>query len=190
MNAAKQATWLFFAMIALACSGWYFASRDTVVKLDEQTLATTADSVVIGLTVRQFDAKGSLANFLESPEMQHIPEKNTNLFKSPHIVLAQENQPAWDIRSEKAQSINKGEQITFIKKVIIHQGKDAHTEDSTFKTEELTYFPKQKFATTALAIVFEQAGSIVHSTGMNAYLNDKHIELLGKAHATYQPKHA
>jgi lipopolysaccharide export system protein LptC len=190
MNAAKQATWLFFAMIALACSGWYFASTEAVTKLDEKTLATTADSVVMGLTVRQFDTKGTLANFLESPEMQHIPEKNTNLFKSPHIILAQENQPAWDIRSETAHSINKGDQITFIKKVIIHQGKDEHTQESTFKTEELTYFPKQKFATTARAIVFEQPGSIVYSTGMNAYLQDKHIELLGKAHATYEPKHA
>lgn len=190
MNAAKQAIWLFFTMIALACSGWYFAISPLIVKLDDQTLANTADSVVSNLTVRQFDAEGMLVNFLESPEMQHVPDKNTNLFKSPHIILKQENQTSWDIRSKKAQSINKGEQITLVENVIIHQDKSEHTQESTFKTEELTYFPKQKLASTALAVVFEQAGSIVHAIGMKAYLEDKHVELLSKARATYEPNHA
>ena len=190
MNAAKQATWMFFLMIALACSGWYFASSTAIVKLDADTLANTADSIVIGLTVRQYTVTGSLANFLESPEMQHIPDKNTHLFKSPHIILNQENQPSWDIRSLKAESINKGDQITFIKKVVIHQDKSEKNQESTFKTEQLLYFPKQKFATTKRAITFEQPGSTVHSKGMNAYLEDKRVELLNKAHAIYLPNHA
>lgn len=190
MNAAKQATWLFCLMITLACSGWYFAISTTKVKLDDETLANTADSIVLGLTIRQFSTNGLLANFLESREMQHIPDKDINLFTSPHIIVSQENQAAWDIRSDKAQSINKGEKITFIKDVVIHQDKSEKAQESTFKTEELVYFPKQKFASTALAVVFEQPGSTIHSTGMNAYLEDKHVELLGKTRAIYKPNHA
>lgn len=188
MNAAKHAVWLFVTLLALACSGWYFSGSDLIIKLDEETLANTADSIVIGLEVRQFNAEGKLLNFLESPEMQHIPKEDTNLFTSPHFLLGQENQPNWDIRSNKAKSINKGDQITFIEKVVIHQDKGERNEESTLKTEELLYFPKQKFATTALAVVFEQPGSVVNSIGMNAYLEDKHVELLGKAHAIYKPK--
>lgn len=190
MNAAKQAAWLFCTMIALACSGWYFASSPAVMKLDEKTLLGMPDSIVTGLTVRQFSPEGTLANFLETPEMESIPQKNTHLLKSPHIILNQKDQQGWDIRSEKAESINRGQQITFINQVVIHQNKGLHNQESTFRTEELTYFPKKKFATTALAIIFEQPGSIVHSTGMNAYLEDKRVELLSKTRATYEPSHA
>ena len=58
MIAAKQAAWLFITMIALACSGWYFAGSATTFKLDEHTLSTTTDMVVNNLTVHQFDKDG------------------------------------------------------------------------------------------------------------------------------------
>ncbi len=190
MNAAKQAVWLFFSMILLACSGWYFSSSETVIKLDDITLSETPDSIVTYLIVRQYSSTGLLTTFLESPEMTSIPKENTHLMKQPHVVFHQKNQSSWEIRSEKAHSINKGEQITFINKVIIHQDKSLRNQETTFRTEALTYFPKKKFATTALAISFEQPGSIVHSTGMNAYLNNKHVQLLSKTRATYEPDKA
>jgi len=190
MNAAKQAAWLFCAMIALACSGWYFASTPVLVRMDEQTLANTPDYVINGFVVRQFDANGVLINFMESPELQHIPNQDANLIKAPHIIVKQDNQPAWDIRSMLAKAVNRGDSITFTKQVVIHQDKGDNTQASTFKTEELVYFPKKKYATTAAAVMFEQPGSIVHATGMNAWLEDKHVELLGKTRATYEPNHA
>jgi len=190
MNAAKQAVWLFFILITLAGSGWYFSGSSDKNRLDEKTLATTADTIVKGLTVRQYDTEGKLANLLESPEMHHIPDNNTNLLYSPHIVIAQVNQPAWDIQSQKARSIQGGEQITFLGKVIIHQDKGERVQESTMRTDSLDYFPHKKFAATSLAVIFEQPGSIVQAIGMNAYLDEKRVELLGKARATYVPSHA
>lgn len=190
MNAARQAAWLFCAMIALACSGWYFAGTPAPAKLDDQTLANTPDYVIHGFAVRQFDAQGVLINFMESPELQHIPNQDANLIKSPHITVKQDDQPAWDIRSGHAKAINRGESITFMKQVVIHQEKGSKTQASTFKTEELVYFPKKKYATSSVAVIFEQPGSVVHANGMNAYLEDKHVELLGKTRATYEPNHA
>ncbi|MGQ3891249.1 LPS export ABC transporter periplasmic protein LptC [Legionella sp. CNM-4043-24] len=190
MNAARQAAWLFCAMIALACSGWYFASTPVPVKLDEQTLANTPDYVIQGFALRQYDAKGTLINFIESPRLEHIPNQDTNLISSPHITVKQDDLPAWDIRSEQAKAINRGDSITFTKNVIIHQGKGRSNQPSTFKTEELVYFPKKKYATSNAAVIFEQPGSVVHANGMNAWLEDRHVELLGKTHATYEPDHA
>lgn len=189
MNAVKQGMWLFFALIACVWSGWYFSRSLSIIPLDAQTLASTPDAIVSGLTIRQFNDQGHLINLLESPKMQHIPNQNTNLFESPHIILTQDNQPSWDIRSQKAHATNKGEQINLSDNVIIHQNTNNSTKESTLKTEALTYFPKQKFATTPLAVSFEQAGSTIHAIGMNAYLDDKRVELLGKTQATYEPNH-
>lgn len=189
MNAAKQAAWLFFVMIILACSGWYFASTDEVVKLDPLTLAQTPDYIIKNLAVRQFNSEGQLVNYLSTPEMISIPNDNTHWLKQPSIILNQEGQTPWKITSEKAQSINRGEKITFLKQVIIHQDKGKHNQESTFKSEALIYFPKKKYATTEKAITFEQAGSVIHAIGMNANLATKHVQLLNKTQASFEPNH-
>ncbi|ASQ45515.1 LPS export ABC transporter periplasmic protein LptC [Legionella clemsonensis] len=188
MNAAKQAAWLFSALIALACAGWYFAGSTATAKLDETILSQSADTIVTNLTVRRFDEKGKLINYLHTPEMQHIPAENTNLLKMPQITINQPEQPAWQISSEYAKAIHGGEQITFMHHVVVHQNKGEHSQESTMKTEKLIYFSREKLATTDLAVSFEQPGSIVHSQGMKAYLADKRVQL-SRAHATYEPKH-
>lgn len=190
MNAAKQAAWLFCALVALACSGLYFASSTPVARLDDKILSLSADTIITNLTVRRFDTAGKIVNYLQTPEVQHIPNNNTHFFKSPHMKLSQADQPAWEISAKQAKAINGGEQITFIHDVIIHQDKSDRTQESTMKTEELSYFPKEKLASTELAVSFEQPGRIVHSEGMRAYLAKKRIQLLSQARATYEPKHA
>jgi len=189
MNASKQAAWLFLTLIALACSGWYFASEPPVIKLDTKTLSKTTDATVSHLTVRQYNAEGQLANSIQTPLMQHIPLNNTHVFQSPHIIIAQQDQPAWEINAQQATSLRGGEEITFIKDVVIHQAKNERTQESTLKTEEITYFPKDKFASTQKDVTFEQPGNIVHATGMKAYLAQKRVQLLGRARGTYEPNH-
>jgi lipopolysaccharide export system protein LptC len=54
-------------------------------------------------------------------------------------------------------------------------------------TEKVTYYPKEKKATTNLFVTFEQSGNIIESTGMNAYLDEKRVELLHGAKGSYAP---
>jgi lipopolysaccharide export system protein LptC len=190
MNAAKQAGWLFCVLVALACSGLYFASSPPIARLDDKTLSMTFDTLISKLTVRQFDANGKVANFMQTPEVKHIPGNNTHFCKSPKIMIAQPDQPAWEISAKQAQAINNGERINFIHDVLIHQNKSEHTQESTMKTEKLTYFPKEKLASTELAVRFVQPGSVVQALGMKAYLAEKRIQLLRQTQATYVPKHA
>ncbi len=189
MNAGRQAAWLFVALMALACSSWYFASTTPVAKLDDRTLSSTADAIITDLTVKKFDAKGQLANYLKTPLMHHIPFNNTHLLTTPLIIIAQQNQPAWEISAQQATSLHGGEEITFVNDVVIHQGKDAHTQESTLKTQVITYFAKDKVAKTEADVTYEQPGNIIQSTGMNAYLAEKRVQLLHQARGTYVPTH-
>ena len=188
MIATKQAAWLFAALICIACSSWYFASSPVVVMLDKHTLSTTADMVINNLTVHQFDTEGRLVNYLQTPLMRHISANNTHWFKTPHIVVSQQNQPAWDIHANQATALYGGQQITFNDSVVIHQEKDENTQESTFKTESITYFPKDKLATTLLDISYERPGHTVQATGMKAYLAEKRIKLLSQAKGTYEAR--
>lgn len=187
MNLAKQAIWLFLTLIMLACSGWYFANLETKVKLDTETLSSTIDTTVSKLTVRQFNKDGSLANLLVTPLMQHIPKGDVHLLASPRITVTQEDRPSWEIQSKKAKSFNGGEKIIFIQNVVVHQNPGDKTQESTLKTEEVTYFPKEKKATSDLLVTYEQPGNFIQSTGMNAYLDEKRVELLHQARGSYAP---
>lgn len=182
-------TWLLLALISMAVSGWYFASSTPMKRLDAKTLSTTADTVINELTVHQFDTNGRLVNYLKTPLMKHVAHENTNWIKEPHIIVTQDNQPAWEIRAQEATAVHGSQEITFNKNVVIHQNKDEHTEESTMTTEAITYFTKDKLATTPLEITYERAGSIVQSTGMRAYLADKRVVLLSNARGTYGPNH-
>ena len=188
MIAAKQTAWLFVALLCLACSGWYFTSAPVVKKLDEHTLSTTTDMVINYLTVHQFDKDGRLVNYIQTPLMHHTSQNNTHWLKAPHIVISQQNQPAWEIHAEQAIALYGGKEITFNQHVVVHQAPDKHTQESTFKTESITYFPKDKLATTLLDVTYEQPGNIVQARGMKAYLAEKRVKLLGQARGTYEAR--
>lgn len=189
MNAAKQAFYLFASLLLLASSGWYFASSSPKFKLDAHTLLTTTDTVINGINLRKYDLAGKLENSMQSPFMRHIPKDNTHWIKSPNIIINQPNQPSWEINAEQAIAVHGGEKITFSRQVWIHQGKGEKTTESTFTTEEVTYFPKTKLALTSKDVLFEQPGNRIQSKGMRANLEKKHIQLLGQARGVYAPKH-
>jgi lipopolysaccharide export system protein LptC len=191
MNAAKQAAWLFIALLCLAGSGWYFASSTPPLKIDTRSLNLTSDAIILNAEVKQFNDKGQLVHLLKAQELQHIPENDTYFMLTPYIRVAENiNEPAWEIRSERAKSFHGGDEITFFHQVVIHQNKTARQQESDLKTEQLVYYPKDKYATTSCRVIFQQPGTLVTSEGMHAYLEQKRVILTSRARATYEPNHA
>jgi lipopolysaccharide export system protein LptC len=187
MNTAKQLVWLFFTLVILACSGWYYSHTNLLMRLDSETLANSVETTVSQLKVRQFDTEGTLVNLLSTPTMQHIQNGDVYLFEHPHILVSQENQQPWDIHSKTGKAIAGGDRIIFAGNVIVRQ-KHGDNSQSTLKTEEVTYFPKEKKASTDLLVTYEQPGNIIQSKGMNAYLDEKRVELLHQARGSYVPE--
>ena len=104
-------------------------------------------------------------------------------------MIKQANQMPWDIQSERAIAVQGGDEITFIKNVIIHQSQGKNNQESTLRTEKIIYYPKIQKATTPLMGRFEQPGTVVSSKGMNVYLAEKRVELLNRARGRYAPTH-
>lgn len=190
MNTAKNASWLCVALIAVSAFCWYQArSKPHHQRLDEQTLSTTPDQQITRLTVHQFDATGRLIHQLTAPFMHHIPSQNKHWLKNPLIMITELHQPAWDIQSKEATSLTGFERITFQHDVLIHHAAYEKNQAGTISTDEISYIPNQKLATTDGDITWIQAGNAMHSTGMNAYLAELRIDLLHNPRATYEPMH-
>lgn len=187
MNTAKQLVLLLVTLSLLVGTGWHFSHHKIKFTLDNETLSTTADTIITNLSVKQFNEQGILINVLTTPFMEHIPKGDVHLLQNPHIVVAQDDAPSWDIRSLKAKAFDGGSRITFTDQVVVHQNQGNKTEESTLKTEEVTYYPKEKKATSKLLVTYERPGNLIQSKGMNAFLDEKRIELLHQARGHYDP---
>lgn len=187
MNILKQTSWLIISLLILLYSGWYFAQRETIVRLDSEALSTTIDTTITKLTLSQFDESGQLLNRLQTPLVEHLPKGDVHFLQTPAILITQDNQTPWEINSLRAISYNNGERIVFKDNVVINQRSGKKNQDSTLKTEEVTYFPNEKKATSDLLVTFEQPGHFIQSKGMIAYLDEKRVELLHQARGSYEP---
>lgn len=187
MNTLRQSLFILSLLAVLIYSGWHFSNKTQKFQLDNETLSSIPDYMVSNLQVKQFDKQGALANQLTAPYMEHIPKGDINLLQNPHVIVAQKDESTWDIRSLKAKAFNGGEKITFMEDVIIHQSEVEKGSESTMKTQEITYFPKEKRASTNLLVSFERPGNFIQSKGMNAFLDEKRIELLHQARGSYVP---
>lgn len=187
MNPIKSTIYLLITGVALSIFGWYYSNQHTTSLLDHHSLSSTVDTTITSLIVKQFNKEGLLANVMTTPLLEHLPQKKVHLIKSPYILINQKDQPAWEISSQRAKSFKGGQKIVFIRHVVVHQKTGYNTPESTLKTEEITYFPKEKKAVTDLFVTFEQPGNTMQSTGMNAYLDTKRVELLHGARGRYDP---
>lgn len=184
----RQYSWFCLAFVALLFSSWFFSRELPYKKLDAETLSVTPDMIIQGLTMRKFDERGKLANQLDAPFVQHFPKDDSHILQKPYIRIYQPDETAMEIRSAKAHSVQRGETITFIKNVIVDQVEANGVVASTLKTEKIIYQSKQKIASTDLPVTFEQAGNVVQSTGMTAWLEEKRVKLLSQARGRYVPK--
>lgn len=177
--------WMLLILIGLACLGWYFASAPSWTPVDEKTLAATPDATISQLTVRQFAMTGQLSHYLHTPRLNHVALNDAHYIHQPHVIIIQTNQPAWEIHAQQAIALHGGQKITFKQHVYIHQKKNATTSEKTLQTEQLTYYPHKKLASTRHEITFKQPGNIIQSIGMQAYLDENRVKLLSNARGSY-----
>lgn len=186
----RQYAWFCVAFVTLIISSWFFSRETALQKLDDHTLSITPDMFIHNITLRKFDANGKLINQLTSPYVQHFPKDDSHILKKPYIRIHQPDDSSMEIRSEKAHSVQGGEEITFTKQVMVDQLEANGTLISTLKTEKILYQAKSKIASTDLPVIFEKAGDVVQSTGMTAFLEEKRVKLLSQARGRYVPKHS
>lgn len=189
MNSLKQAIWIFCILIMLAGSSWYFAYTPPKIQLDSQALSTLPDAIIHQLTVHQYNEQGQLINHVVTPRLQHFAKDDQHVLDTPQIITTQQNQSKIEIHAQEAVAAHGGNIITLSKQVVITQKAHDQQPDSTLTTEELTYLPKEKLATTEKPVTLEQPGTVIHSIGMKANLATQHVVLLNQATGLYEPKH-
>jgi len=184
-----RGTWLGgCTLLSILSLTWQIMQHQSIPHLlDSDTLAKTSNVMIYDLQYRQYDTKGRMVHFLETPLMQHIPKHNQHLLTTPHIITNEVDQSPWDISAKEATAIEGTQKVTFHHNVNIRQEKADHS-DTLLHTEQLIYFPHQKKATSNAEVTLTQAENQVQSKGLEIDLATSHVRLLSNARGHYVPK--
>ena len=190
MNKSRLLNWACILITGFVCSFWYYMSNSSANRLaiDKEKLKNSVDITVTDISFKGFNQKGELANYLETPLVEHVPKNNTHLLTKPHIIVKEEDEAPWDINAKYAKAVKGGHKITFSKDVTIAQKKDIKNGNILLRTEEITYFPNKKYAITKKDVKLQQDESIVEATGLKAFLAENRIQFLSKARGHYEQK--
>lgn len=157
-----------------------------ILNLDKEALKKTVDMTIKDISIKEFNKNGELTNFIESQEINHIPQNDTHILTGPHIIVQEGNQEPWDINAKTARAIHGGEKVTFSNDVKIVQKKPANVGDIKLYTDKITYFPNKKYAITKNDVKLQQNNSIVEATGLKAFLTESRIQFLKNARGRYE----
>lgn len=187
MNTTRSIHLVFAALFMLATAAWFFLTDPPKLTLNKNK--EIPDHRFQTLHVQQFDQEGHIMYNLKAPSGYHLPGSDTFYITTPHVIVTKPKQPTWTIDAEKAVVTAKGQEIRLEKNVTVQH--DAYKDQAAglFKTEAITYFPKQKVASTPLKILWEQGENHMEAEGMDANLATRHIELHKNIQGTYRPAH-
>ncbi|MDF1758855.1 MAG: LPS export ABC transporter periplasmic protein LptC [Legionellaceae bacterium] len=191
MNKIKFTGWLVTLFAVMACSTWYYIDSFSNIKIsfDGADLRKSIDATITDLSVKEFDANGVMINFLETPLIRHVPENNTHYLTKPHLIINQEDKAPWEINSLEAVAMRGGKEVKFSDDVVIVQKEYGNSEEVSVYTDEITYFPGEKYALTQKNVKLLQGGSFIMATGIKAYLDESRVQLLSNARAHYEKSH-
>ena len=164
MNTLKHRAGWYGAFFLVSVLCWY-TTRTTppTQPLDSHLLSSLPDQRITTLNVKQFDAAGMLIHQLTTPFMQHTPDQDKHWLKTPRITITTPNQPITNIQSQEATAWEGGTRITFQHDVIIHHSAYEKNQAGTLTTDEISYIPRQKLATTNADTKLDQGSTHIRA---------------------------
>lgn len=182
---------IFLLLMGLAYSVWLLHKskpNPTPVVTQEVFRPDAYAETVLAI---QINEQGIKHSEIRAPEVIHFPYENSaNITKPSMIIYSDKGEEPWYISSDSGKSVEGSQKITLEENVVLHQPAGPKNQAITINTTLLNVMPKENLVTTDKPIVFTQPGIVVTSIGMNAYMNDKRVELLSHAKGTYDPTKA
>jgi len=186
MQIGQQSIYLLLLVIALGFTGWYYAHPEEQINLSPQALEKLPDTIINNMYVIEFDQAGFPSHTLRTPQLIHYPEDNRSYLQKPRIIAFQEEEEPWHIQARHGYTRYGSEVITLKENVILHQPEGETNQESTIKTNELSYFSEQQMAETDQLITLEQPNLFIESIGMRAYMDTEIIQLLDRVRGYHE----
>ena len=145
-----------------------------------------ADFFIINGKYTLFNEKGDISSVIKSEEAKHYPRGNIAILTNPNLLIYREDSSTWRVTANSGEYNLDEESIELEQNVVIIRDEQLATPWK-LTTESLTVLNKSRYVTTKQAVTISDSISIMEGIGMNAWLDDKKIELTSNVRGHYVP---
>lgn len=182
----KKYAILLISILAAVLIIWQNSDREI-----EQTESITSDEepnfFIVKGKYTVFDANGEISSVMQSDEAKHYPNRNSAILKKPDLLVYREDTPPWRLTADNGEYDMTKESLILSQNVVITK-EDELAAPWTLKTESLTYLNNSRFITTKQPVTISDNISVLDGIGMNAWVDDKKIELTSNVRGNYAPE--
>lgn len=177
----------YFILIALVFYSGFLLQKSNPIKRVNPAADYHADAFLEDVTALSMSKVGLPQNKLISPRVIHYPIHDTTIFSKPHIIIYTKNEEEpWHTTANQGKSTEGKKIIELTDNVEIKQPAGPHNKEAIMTTKHLLFYPEEKFAHTEQAVKFTEPGIIVNAIGMNAYIQEKRVQLLTQTRGQHE----
>ena len=180
--------WLsLVALLAIAIvSGYVLRDLDDEEKDNDGDVAHIPEFFMEMFTITVMDERGLPKRELRAQYMAQFADNQTKELEEPYLVVHQENQPPWHIKSERGWVSANDDVMLLLGQVHVWRDNDAGLRDLEILTQDLRVLPSTQYAETDKPVIIRTPSSETKSIGMRAYLEQRRLELLSGVNKVYE----
>lgn len=131
------------------------------------------------------DERGRPRQRLEAQYMAHYLDTDTQELVRPYLVMYREGETPWHVRSERGRrSANEGFILMTGDVLLWREGPEGERHFE-IRTRDLRVLPDESYGETDRPVVMTTRHSRSRGVGMRAFLDERRLELLSRAHTVY-----
>ena len=185
MQSEKLKKYALFAIsiLAVVLMAWQNENKD-IENHENNVGEDEADFFIINGIYTLFNENGRISSVIKSEKAKHYPDKNIAILTEPNLLIYREDNTPWRVTAISGEYNLDQEKIELEKNVVIIRDEHLATPWK-LTTESLTIINKSRLVTTKQAVTISDGISIMKGIGMNAWLDDKRIELTSNVRGNY-----
>ena len=190
----KSGSGQIFAIFLLALlAGLSFWLKKAVEPPSDAPSAKTRhepDAIAENFTIRQYDAAGRVARRLSAPYMEHFPDDDSSVLKSPKLVRHKLDTPDMTLTGDRARVTSKGETVFLEDNVVATRAATADRQQLVARMPDLTVKPNDGVAYTASPVEITEGPSWMKGIGMHIDNDTSTFKLQSEVTGLLYPRRA
>lgn len=164
----------------------YYGLRLGAPEADGDSAGSGPVTIINGLSASQTDSSGQLLRQFSGDTLYQYSAPERYLIQQPRLTLYEQGQPAWHVRSERAESGNPKEDIVLIDRVTA-QRDVSRGEVLTLTTTRLHANPSQNRLFTPEPVQIEGMQGIMRGRGLDSDLQAGTLSFSSDVEVRYAP---
>lgn len=144
------------------------------------------DYIIVGLETDSFDDQGLLTQQISAQKAIHYPKDDITLLEKPTVILHEENQPKWGVRSDSGRLLK--DQVIDLNGEVIIVPLQSTGNDFSLTTASLHIDLQSQIADTDATVIIESDNSELNAQGMTIDLQKQLVNFKSQVRGRHVPK--